>query len=962
MRRRYAWISMLLVLGACSDTPSGPEDPRGPTSLGSVYRIWGIFKLTNDEKLTEVVDANDQTGGVVDISREIGSMVHPLPIAVPHPIAMAEVFSNETGKTYWVGAQSPSPYGLQAQDSAIGSEVQFRQAWKFRKDSPNATFQLVISDVFLEVYDGNGMTAQPGQCGWSWHAQGEELIYVCESLILAHISAKYWAYADTLCCPDPFFSAMGAPGISGWGSTFTPGVSTDSRVGQPLFDLDDFDIQPFAGQDRHVTMRLRSPITVDIPLDSVAVGEAFEVGTRVIAKAWSRRQGESYAGAYFRDPAKTNGLSLEFDGVTMLPPPAEVREPSLITSPALPCDATGTDGAGGTIQFDTTSYLWPEWPGDEAEITITRTGGGGGEASVAFATGGGTATPGSDYESVTTHVRFADGETGVRTVYLPITADHTEEPHETVSLTLSSPAGCATLGGQTSAELTILDDDQPLPAAYTVGGTVTGLAGTGLELRDGATSVVRITSDGSWAFPADYAAGATYDVTVGWQPDNPLQACTVANGQGTVGDEDVTDILVTCVTPSASNGLDPDFGTGGVVKAGITPYSDHRFATELALQGDGKILAVGTNTLVRYHADGTLDTGFGTGGQVRVAFGSGSELLHAVAVQPDGRILVAGTAVDPVNLPADDDFGLARFEADGSPDAGFGNGGVVVTDFNGRLDNARDILIQPDGAIVVVGAADAVDQFGSTDPDFALARYTSAGDPDPTFGAAGNGRATVNIGGRLNGGYAAALQSDGRIVVVGTVAASRGSDPDLGIARFDRNGVLDPTFGTGGIVWDDTPAEAEWALDVAVDANDRILVSGSRVSGGDADAFVARYNAGGDPDAGFGNGGVAVSTLLWGANGIALDAGGGIVIVGATPEDFGVVRLGTGGAPDTGFGDGGLVAIDFFGGFDEASDVVIQPDGRILVGGKIDDGLPVVGLARVLPVAGSRVLRAGRRP
>jgi len=941
MRRRYAWLSMLLALGACSDTPSEPEEPGSP--VGSVYRTWSMETIANDETRSRLLEVDKQTGGVVDRAHEVGPALSP---PAPERIAQTILFSNETGKTFWIGAQSPSPWGLMSPDSTVGSRVLLNQGWTFRKDAPDATYSLVISQILLELMDGNATAALPEQCGWGWNADRTEIVSLCNTLIRAMVSATYWAYPDTLGASDPFFSVDGFADIHGFLDSYDAFVGTRARAGDPLWDESDFVLERPRGDGRHVIVRLASPITVDIPLDAVPVGQVFTIGLFAKTEAWSRRQGESYAGAYFRDPVQSGGLSMEYEGVTMLPPPSAVRIPSWEVEPAPGCNA---GGGASTIQFDTTSYFWPEWPGGEAPVAVTRTGSGEGAASVVFTMSGGSASPGSDYESVTTVVRFADGETGTRAVFVPITADTVAEPHETVSMALSGPAGCATLGGRTSAELTLLDDDQPLPEDYTVGGTVTGLEGTGLQLREGGTAVVSITRDGPWVFPVDYAAGATYEVTVDRQPGNPLQACTVTNGQGTVGGEDVTDILVTCVTPAGDDGLDPAFGTGGLVEVDITPYSDDRFATELALQGDGKILAVGTNTLVRYNADGTLDTGFGTGGEVRVAFGSGDERLHAVAVQPDGRIVVAGTAVDAVNLPANDDFALARLEADGTPDTGFGNGGVAITDFNGRLDLGYDILIQPDGAIVVAGAADAVDQFGAAEPDFALARYTSAGDPDPTFGASGDGKATVDIGGRLNGGYAAALQSDGKIVIVGAVAASRGSDPDLGMVRFDHNGVLDPTFGTGGIVWAETPAEAEWALDVAVDANDRILVSGSRVSSGDADAFVARYDAGGGPDAGFGNGGVVVDTRLWGANGIALDDGGRIVIVGATPSDFGLVRLGAGGAPDSGFGDDGLVAIDFFGDFDEASDVVIQPDGGILVGGKIDNGSRVVGLARVLP-------------
>src|SRR5690606_38223513 len=111
-----------------------------------------------------------------------------------------------------------------------------------------------------------------------------------------------------------------------------------------------------------------------------------------------------------------------------------------------------------------------------------------------------------------------------------------------------------------SAELTIFDDDTDrTPQLFSLGGTVTGLQGTGLELRNGG-DLVAIASDGPFAFPGAYPSGDTYDVTVEQQPTNPLQVCTVANGQGTIGLQDVTDVLVACQTPAGS-GLDTGFGT-----------------------------------------------------------------------------------------------------------------------------------------------------------------------------------------------------------------------------------------------------------------------------------------------------------------------------------------------------------------------------------------------------------------
>ena len=122
------------------------------------------------------------------------------------------------------------------------------------------------------------------------------------------------------------------------------------------------------------------------------------------------------------------------------------------------------------------------------------------------------------------------------------------------------------------------------------------------------------------------------------QPSNPLQVCTVANGTGTMGDADVTDVAIACTTPAPSGGLDVGFGTDGRVTEGMLGG-----AAAMALQPDGKILVVGGLTLARYSTDGALDGSFGSGGKVSVVFNGGvQDEAFGVAVQPDGRIVVVG--------------------------------------------------------------------------------------------------------------------------------------------------------------------------------------------------------------------------------------------------------------------------------------------------------------------------------
>ena len=152
--------------------------------------------------------------------------------------------------------------------------------------------------------------------------------------------------------------------------------------------------------------------------------------TRV--RAYSRRQGESYISAYFRDPLSGEGLDVQTHGLLLLDPPARIP-PLQWTPPPVECT-----GAAGVIAFDSTAYLHPEWPGQghPARIIVTRTGGSAGPASAVVSTGGGSATAGVDYAPVTTIVRFEAGEEGRTEVSIPIVADTIAEEYETVTLSM----------------------------------------------------------------------------------------------------------------------------------------------------------------------------------------------------------------------------------------------------------------------------------------------------------------------------------------------------------------------------------------------------------------------------------------------------------------------------------------------------------------------------------------------
>ena len=264
-----------------------------------------------------------------------------------------------------------------------------------------------------------------------------------------------------------------------------------------------------------------------------------------------------------------------------------MKPQSIAPTPAPAC-TTGPDPAAGRLLFTAATYTEPELPGDGATVVVARFGGSRGAVSATLTASDGTAVGGVNYTPLTTQVLFADGESGQRVVRIPMIANTVAEPDKTVNLSLTNPMGCATLGTRSTAVLTIMDDDRPieLPPAFTVGGTVTGLLGTGLLLRQVIDGSALSPANGPFTFGRSLASGSPYDVRVESQPIDPLQVCTVSNGAGTMSTANVTDVVVDCITPPPSGALDPGFGSGGTVTAsvagatamGLQPSSSNRTA------------------------------------------------------------------------------------------------------------------------------------------------------------------------------------------------------------------------------------------------------------------------------------------------------------------------------------------------------------------------------------------------
>jgi uncharacterized delta-60 repeat protein len=327
------------------------------------------------------------------------------------------------------------------------------------------------------------------------------------------------------------------------------------------------------------------------------------------------------------------------------------------------------------------------------------------------------------------------------------------------------------------------------------------------------------------------------------------------------------EIVATRMAPTGV--LDSSFGSGGVVTVRINGGAGVDSGAGLALQADGKIVIAGsgrngtygplTFAAVRLTTSGSLDQSFGHGGITNVAIGSTS-IANALVIQPDGKIVLAGTALDAHN-----EFAVARLNPDGSLDAGFGSSGT--TTFPNYTGGAWGLGLQRDGKLVLAGQTDYAGSQVSGAQQFMAARVNPNGSPDTSFG--NGGVETVPVGGTALG-YGVAVQGDGKLVLAGPAFTTTGVNAAV---RLTSSGALDPTYGSGGIA---TVPDWNGANGIILDAAGKVLLPA-------VGASLLRLNTNGTADASFGSGGNVLAKLGTNdaANGAALQADGKIVLAGA---------------------------------------------------------------------------------
>lgn len=401
-------------------------------------------------------------------------------------------------------------------------------------------------------------------------------------------------------------------------------------------------------------------------------------------------------------------------------------------------------------------------------------------------------------------------------------------------------------------------------------------------------------------------------------------------------------ILLSCISKAQTIIPDSTFGNDGIVTNPVGVHDDKIWS--LVLQPDGKIVAAGLSyngtvmnyAIARYLTDGTLDTAFSNDGYRTDSAGATSCSFHSVAVQNDGKIVAAGFG----RFGGQDDFVIYRYTDNGNLDSTFGINGRVNTDFFNLHDDAFAVLIQPDGKIVAAGVSGNL-QLTS---DFGLARYNTDGSLDTTF--SNDGKLNFNYGGGVTFGYAAALQSDGKIVISGFTNSTNAHD--MALARVNTDGSLDSTFGNNGLVSTSTASalQDEQLYAVAIQPDGKIVTAGYSIVTAPYSKFaVLRYLANGTLDSTFNNDGIAITSFnIYNdqVRSVIVQQDGRILAGGFSnsglQNDFALACYLTDGSPDTTFGTGGQLITPVSADYDVIYSLKQQSDGKILAGGFAQSG------------------------
>jgi uncharacterized delta-60 repeat protein len=402
-------------------------------------------------------------------------------------------------------------------------------------------------------------------------------------------------------------------------------------------------------------------------------------------------------------------------------------------------------------------------------------------------------------------------------------------------------------------------------------------------------------------------------------------------------------LVVATAALAAPGDLDPSFGGDGIVTTAIGPADD--FAEGVAVRANGSVVAAGASSddfaVARYDKHGNLDPGFGGDGLVTTAVSPGFDEARAVVVQPDGRVVAAGRAF----TGADQDFALVRYEQDGSLDSSFGGDGIVTTPVSAGTDEILALGRLAGGKLIAAGRS-----LDGTAFDFAVARYLPDGTLDPSFG--GDGIVTTAFGAADDRAFGLSVQRDGKVVVAGHTCTGAGCD--FALVRYTKAGTLDPSFGGDGTVVTEPGPGSGGAFAVARAPHGRIVAAGIRCSGVDCDFALTRYTSDGALDPSFGTDGIVLTSFGPGVDeafGVAVQPNGKVVAAGRSfsgaDYDLAVARYTKDGSLDAGFGSAGTVTTSVGPGDDLAAGLAVRANGDVVVAGSSFNGTDLdLALAR----------------
>ena len=401
--------------------------------------------------------------------------------------------------------------------------------------------------------------------------------------------------------------------------------------------------------------------------------------------------------------------------------------------------------------------------------------------------------------------------------------------------------------------------------------------------------------------------------------------------------------------------IDLSFGTDGWVFASIEDRKSG--GSDVAVQTDGKIVVVGTYNngsnddfiVTRYNQDGTIDLTFGTNGVTIIPVGPTFDVAICVAIQDDGKIIVAGYVIGTDS----NDFGLARVNSDGTIDSTFGTDGRVITPIGDQQDYLTAIKIQSDGKIVAVGYP----QGGDVNLyDAMIVRYLSNGELDNSFG--NGGIITTDFNGGADAFNDVTIQRDGKIIVAGYTNNKVSLRKEIFLVRYNVDGSLDTSFDGTGMVTKLVPLTpgaytSTYSYAVAVQKDGKILVAGESFP----KIVLLRYSSDGTLDSTFGTDGIVItagkdSLNQSTPNSILVQDNGQFIVTGHSYLEgtrmATAIRYNDDGSIDETFGDNGFAFANTEGGFYYGAKSTMQSDGKILISGRdLVAGVGRIGLVRI---------------